>query len=203
MGNCEGGKKETKRKIVQAFWGLYKTTSIEKITVKNITDVCGIYRTTFYLHFADVYAILEMIESELMKELKAVEACRDIPADAEMPRESMNQVYAMLKKNYDYLSILLDEQRNPQFSRIYKTELAHQICVICHVDLSRFDEREAAVFRKTFSVIIDMMFSWAESALFTFDEVAHIVDGYLRDGIFITLGISLENSERKGELHSA
>lgn len=195
MGSCEGGKRETKKRIVQAFWGLYKTTSIEKITVKNITDACGIYRTTFYLHFADVYAILEMIESKLMKELKMLkeEGGSEITSEPGASRGSMDRVYRMLKKNYDYLSVLLDKHRNPQFSRMYKTELAHQICAVCNVDLSRFSEREEMVIRKTFSVITDMMFSWADSGLFTFDEVIQIVDGYLREGVFITLSKSLEN----------
>lgn len=190
MGSCEGGKQETKNRIVQAFWELYKTTSIEKITVKNITDVCGIYRTTFYLHFADVYAILEMIEAELLKEVNALGTVNSIGGilTESGPQDAMDEVYGMLKKNYDYLSILLDEQRNPEFSRRYKTELSLQICRICHVDFGRLSEKKEAVIRKTFSGIIDMMFAWVDSELFTFDEVAHIIDGYLQNGIFTTLG---------------
>lgn len=190
MGSCEGGKQETKNRIIQAFWGLYRTTSIEKITVKNITDACGIYRTTFYLHFADVYAVLEMIESELMKEVRALgseKGAGETPACQRKPQETMREVYEMLKRNYGYLSILLDEQRNPEFSQSYKAELALQICRICHVDQGRGSEKKEAVIKRTFSGIIDMMFDWAGSALLTFEEAAGIMEGYLQEGIFATL----------------
>ena len=70
MGVYENAKQETRKKIVRSFWKLYKTKEIEKITVKDITDASGIYRTTFYLHFSDIYAILEIIEEKLMKELQ-------------------------------------------------------------------------------------------------------------------------------------
>ena len=62
-------KRGTADRIVREFWKLYKKTNIEKITVKNITDASGIYRTTFYLHFSDVYEVLEDIERKLLEEL--------------------------------------------------------------------------------------------------------------------------------------
>ena len=39
---------QTKQNFVDAFWELYKKYSIEKITVKQITDKAGYNRATFY-----------------------------------------------------------------------------------------------------------------------------------------------------------
>ncbi|MBD7910576.1 TetR-like C-terminal domain-containing protein [Clostridium sp. HBUAS56017] len=47
-----------------------KENLISKITVKMVTDTCGVSRHTFYNHFHDVYDLLEWIfENEVIDEL--------------------------------------------------------------------------------------------------------------------------------------
>ena len=62
----------TKKAIMEAFLRLVGKKSLDKITVRDIVDECGINRNTFYYHFQDMYAVLE-------------EICHD--AIARMPRE--------------------------------------------------------------------------------------------------------------------
>jgi len=51
----------TKKAIIEAFIKLADTTPIEKISVKQITDMCGINRNTFYYHYEDIYALVKDI----------------------------------------------------------------------------------------------------------------------------------------------
>ena len=51
----------TKQAIVEAFIKLASKKPLEKITVRNIVDTCGINRNTFYYHFQDIFAVLEEI----------------------------------------------------------------------------------------------------------------------------------------------
>lgn len=44
----------TKTKLRRAFWSLYEHEPIEKISIKQITDIAGYNRGTFYLYFKDV-----------------------------------------------------------------------------------------------------------------------------------------------------
>ena len=44
----------TKRVIREAFVELLNERALSKITVKDITDRCGINRNTFYYHYQDV-----------------------------------------------------------------------------------------------------------------------------------------------------
>ncbi len=185
MGNYERIRQETKERIQQAFWELYKTKPIEKITVKNVTDITGIYRTTFYLHFADVYAIREKIEAELMEELRGIKPIAD-ETEAENSRY-MQDMHEMFKRNYDYLHILLDEKHHPEFAASYKTELVGSICEMHHIERNHMDEKTDMVIRKTISMLVDMFFYWAGSALFTFEEMVSIVKGYMNRGILETL----------------
>jgi len=51
----------TKKAIIAAFISLADTTPIEKISVTQITDMCGISRNTFYYHYEDIYALVKDI----------------------------------------------------------------------------------------------------------------------------------------------
>lgn len=67
MGIYKSARSKTKEKIADAFWELYKEKPIQKITVKEITDMTGHSRNTFYAHYKDVYEILENIQSEIFE----------------------------------------------------------------------------------------------------------------------------------------
>ena len=51
----------TKRAIQEAFLAVLNEKPLGKITVKDITDRCGINRNTFYYHYQDIPALLEEI----------------------------------------------------------------------------------------------------------------------------------------------
>lgn len=57
---------KTKRKISDAFITLYMEENIDKITIKEITELAEINRTTFYDHYIDVYDVLDQLEAELL-----------------------------------------------------------------------------------------------------------------------------------------
>ena len=54
----------TKRAIADAFRKLLEQRSIEKITVKDIVNECGLNRQTFYYHFYDIYDLMEWMINE-------------------------------------------------------------------------------------------------------------------------------------------
>ena len=186
MGQSECVKKETSARITQAFWELYKTTNIEKITVKNITDACGIYRTTFYLHFSDIYAILEQIEKRLLDRLTAVEEADTLDA-------YFMELFQYFEKENMYLKVLLDERRHPEFAEQYKVRLMKKTCELEKVDLQRMGKREQIVVYKTMSMIIDLLLCWLDTDLFSLEEAMMIVDGYMNKGIIATLRSDLND----------
>ena len=50
-------KATTKFAIAFAFKELLLEKSIDKITINDITEKCGINRQTFYYHFHDIYEL--------------------------------------------------------------------------------------------------------------------------------------------------
>lgn len=60
----------TKNALANSLKLLMKENLLSKITVKMVTDKCGVSRHTFYNHFHDVYDLLEWIfENEVIEEL--------------------------------------------------------------------------------------------------------------------------------------
>ena len=49
----------TKKAIVESFLRLAGKKPLDKITVRDVVDDCGINRNTFYYYFQDIYAVLE------------------------------------------------------------------------------------------------------------------------------------------------
>lgn len=69
MGKKTAASEATKQALQEAFWELYKNKSIEKISVREITERAGYNRGTFYLYYKDVYDILEQSEQLLIREI--------------------------------------------------------------------------------------------------------------------------------------
>jgi len=59
---------KTKISIMNAFKQLIETKRLEKMTIKELTDLSVINKTTFYRHFEDIYALVDHIENELVEE---------------------------------------------------------------------------------------------------------------------------------------
>lgn len=54
----------TRKAIMESFMKLLDTRPLNKITIKDIVEECGINRNTFYYHFEDIPALVEAIFKE-------------------------------------------------------------------------------------------------------------------------------------------
>ena len=70
----------TKKAIVEATMRLAHTHPLNKITVRDIVEECGITRNTFYYHFHDIYEVLEDAVDEGFERLK--DSWKDSRVDA-------------------------------------------------------------------------------------------------------------------------
>ena len=64
--------RKTKAQLRAGLARLMQKKSIKEITVKELVDEVDINRSTFYLHYSDIYQMLESIENELMDEIAQV-----------------------------------------------------------------------------------------------------------------------------------
>ena len=61
----------TKKALAQSLRNLLAKRTLDKITVKDIVDDCGVNRQTFYYHFHDIYDLLEWIFDDMIDTMLA------------------------------------------------------------------------------------------------------------------------------------
>ncbi len=116
----------TKADFIQAFWGLYATMPLERITVAQICEKAGYHRGTFYLHFHDTCQLLEIVENTLLDDVSTcVESCmRHLRDDASKLARiaALKDVVLFYERNRRYIVVLLGPQGDPSFAlRLKKT----------------------------------------------------------------------------------
>ncbi|WP_407382341.1 TetR/AcrR family transcriptional regulator C-terminal domain-containing protein [Ruminococcus sp.] len=93
--------KLTQKAIQNSFVKLLDSKPIDRITIKDITDDCGISRNTFYYHYADLPALVEELltdnAEELMKaypSIDSLEECLNVGAKYVLEmRRAANHIY--------------------------------------------------------------------------------------------------------------
>lgn len=181
MRNYEKEKQETKSKILHAFWEIYQTTRIEKITVKQITEACGIYRTTFYLHYSDVYAILENLEKELLDELMKWKEETKIQTAQE--KHKLLLLYEMFQNRKDYLQVLVLGQQST-FALCYRIELAEALCSVYTLPA---DVVHHPLHAAMLQALAEVFLLWSSQENLSFEEIYTGLDDYLKRGILATI----------------
>ncbi len=95
--------RKTKEAIKYALIDLLKHKTLEKITIKDITESADINRGTFYLHYLDKYDLLEQIEDEYIERLS-----QSLDYDFFLPLISMQKHLRvnLLRRYYAIFSII-------------------------------------------------------------------------------------------------
>lgn len=60
----------TQKVIQEAFWKLLREKPLAKITVKEVCDLAGINRGTFYKHYMDCYDLMDKLQEDVIREME-------------------------------------------------------------------------------------------------------------------------------------
>lgn len=108
----------TKRALASSLRRLLMKEPLDKITIKELTDDCGISRSAFYYHFQDIYELVEWTTFEKLgrKLSKSVEEgnwkeiIRTIVTDFDEDRQFVLTVYHYI--NYEMINKYVDRAMN-------------------------------------------------------------------------------------------
>lgn len=107
--------RKTKKILRQCLVQLMKEKKIQQITVKELTDMADLNRGTFYLHYRDVFDLLEQLENEMFDEFnQVIDRYRERRSTEEIPH-LFEEVYDFILKNQDLATILLVENGDFNF----------------------------------------------------------------------------------------
>lgn len=113
--NLDRRIRKTRRILRECLTSLLKEKKIQEITVREISDLADINRGTFYLHYRDVFDLMDQIETELLDELEEV-LSKYRPGDfLSKPSGIFKEVYTLVKENADIVAILIGENGDLNF----------------------------------------------------------------------------------------
>lgn len=100
----------TKRLLRDAFTGLLMEKPLQSITVRELCARAQLNRGTFYMHYTDIYELMENIEAEMVADLQTVlEGLEVTPDNARGLVEPCRRIFEYLKQNSDMCIILLGQ----------------------------------------------------------------------------------------------
>ncbi|MDE1548835.1 TetR/AcrR family transcriptional regulator [Jeotgalibaca caeni] len=113
----------TKREILGALTQLLEQKSIDEITVKEITDLAGINRGTFYLHYVDKYDLFEKSVNQVIVEMRDIGQTILMKvsenSDPEVLKKevssSMGAIFEYALENHRFIKSLLSENSTYSF----------------------------------------------------------------------------------------
>lgn len=96
----------TKKAIIEAFYKLLSEKPLDRITVKEIIEECGVTRNTFYYYYSDVYELFEkelteatdMIIDDINRSEKLDEISLKLVGEAVRNKKLIKNVYLSREK---------------------------------------------------------------------------------------------------------
>lgn len=128
--------RKTRRVIRQCLTELLKTKRIQDITVREISEKADINRGTFYLHYRDIFDLMEQIENELLEELADVLNHFKASDLLSNPALVFTCVFQLVKENSDMVSILIGQNGDINFVNRLK-DIVREKCLKDWMELFR------------------------------------------------------------------
>lgn len=101
--------KKTKSAIINAFLQLRSKKALERITVKELSDLAQINKATFYLHYKDIYDLSESLENELLDSVFA--SIRHPDAVLSEPKVFIRELIEGFISNQSLIGIIFSNDR--------------------------------------------------------------------------------------------
>lgn len=118
--------RKTKAQLRQGLARLMQQKSINEITVKELVNEVDINRSTFYLHYTDIYDLLEQTEAELKEEIiQIINSKTSACLEESMPH--VTELFTFIADNKEIAKALL----GPNGDVAFITQIEEIISIHC------------------------------------------------------------------------
>ena len=132
----------TRKMLLKGLTDLLREKDIKDISVKELADYADINRCTFYLHYKDVYDMLEKIETELVDDFNTMlDSCIETGPNPD-PYTFMCTFFSYANEHQETLSALLGKHGDLAFLNYMKGIVQERMHFIWEKDKYRTDNFE-------------------------------------------------------------
>ena len=116
--------RKTKKLLLHALTTLMSQKKINKITVKELTDLADVNRGTFYLYYKDIFDMVEQVETELFERFSDAYDEFSITAKSYQGMLSFfTFVFEFIEENAEICKILLGPDGDYHFIEKFKNTI--------------------------------------------------------------------------------
>lgn len=143
--------RRTKAQLRSCLGKLLQKKTIQEISVKELADMADINRGTFYLHYKDVFDLLNHVEDELIEDFHSIlNKYNDIPRPdgglAPINENLLTDIFSYIYDNADMVSTLVGPNGDNRFVNGFHNVLRGKIFNDWAKDIRQKDIAEFEVF---------------------------------------------------------
>ena len=177
--------RRTKKLLTQALTELLQKKQVNKITVKELTDLADMNRGTFYMYYKDIFDMLEKIEDELFQKLDVIAQSHEHGDPTQQVKPILLDLFRFIEENQEMCRVLLSPNGDMNFlHRLYEAIRGRSL-EIWKDQMGSLGEKE---FDYRYSFVIfgcaGMIRAWVNRSCQETDmQMAELADRMIRRGI--------------------
>ena len=156
--------RKTKKALREALFSLIKTKTINQITVKELTDLADVNRSTFYLYYTDVFDMFEKIQNEIYALFSRVIIPFEYnPTDSKVFAKYIKRFLTFCKENPEVCKFIFRNGTNNDVAMKIKASIVDMA-----PDSHRFFAQDDPRFHLTTFALSGMIFAtieWVETGM--------------------------------------
>ena len=117
----------TQQLLKQGLIELMKEKPVQKITVRELVDYVNLNRGTFYLHYRDIYDLLEQIEDDLTCRLREILSANPPEKLNGQPYPMLQDIFQLISDTSEFCRMVLGQNRDPHFI-VSLTDIIREKC---------------------------------------------------------------------------
>ena len=179
--------RRTKQLIKQSLIQLMQEKSFKEITVKDITERADLNRGTFYLHYVDIYDLLNSIESEILATIEKILLTYNESSAPLSCFELLQEVFSYIEINRESFEALL----NSEVEEAFLTKLQSLIRTL-GLDLMQVVYKDTSLPHYSYFLsfvlngVLGVTEQWFKNGMdLSSTEMATMIDHFIIDGISI------------------
>lgn len=158
--------RKTKKQLRQSLTQLLEEKSAKDITVRELSERVDINRGTFYLHYKDIFDMIEQIEKEMFEDFHGVLAKHPSKSLNGKPLPMLIDVFRFIADNADMCKVLIGQYGDMAFVNRLK-DLVKDRCLNDWVEI--FNKGKSQNFEHFYSFIVSgcigLLQNWVEDGL--------------------------------------
>lgn len=177
----------TRLLIRKAFLELLSRKPIQSISIKELCDLAGVSRGTFYAYYTDIYDLLRQIEDDMTAEIAAA---LEPLLDAVGPVTLSTRIFEILKENSDLCIVTLSDYGDKQFAARL-INMGRETCIDLYrsyfqnVPAKQIDYYYAFIS----SGVMGLLRKWFDDGMTAApSEIARLAEGIMLQGVGVFTG---------------